>query len=115
MSLDMEKIKKRLFDEREKILTIAGAGNKAAETVELDQTLFGRLSRMDALQAQAVSAEAKRRREARLRAIDAAIRRVETGDYGYCVRCEEEITPERLEIDPAAFMCVACANKSGSR
>lgn len=115
MSVDKKEIKKRLLDERERILAITNTGDKAAETVELDQTLFGRLSRMDALQAQAVSAEAKRRREARLQRIDAAIRRLEIGDYGYCVTCDEEIAPERLEIDPTAFMCVACANKSGER
>ena len=55
-------------------------GDEAAETVELDQTRVGRLSRMDALQSQAMSLEAQRRRRVELQQIDAALRRI--GDGG---------------------------------
>lgn len=44
-----------------------------------------------------------------LRQIDAALKRVEEGEYGYCVTCGNEISPERLEILPATPFCKTCA------
>jgi len=77
--------------------------------VELDQTRQGRLSRMDALQGQAMSAAVRRRRADALRRIDAAIERLREGEFGYCTRCGEEIDARRLDIDPATPQCRDCA------
>lgn len=44
-----------------------------------------------------------------LRAIDAALARIDSGDYGYCAKCGEEIAPARLEAVPTAALCVSCA------
>ena len=84
----------------------------AAETVELDQTRVGRLSRMDALQAQAMSVEVNHRRSGQIRQIRAALARIDTGEYGYCVRCGEEINPKRLAFHPAVAICMACATRA---
>lgn len=78
--------------------------------VELDQTRVGRLSRMDALQNQAMALEAERRRRLELQRIDASLKRLEAGDYGYCVACGERIPVRRLELDPTLPTCVACAS-----
>lgn len=78
--------------------------------VELDQQAVGRLSRMDALQAQEMALETSRRRAAELRRIAAALARIDSGDYGYCVECGEEIAVRRLELDPATPYCVQCAS-----
>jgi len=80
---------------------------------ELDQQRIGRLSRMDAMQQQAMDDETHRRRERELEKIKAALRRIEDGDYGYCSACDEPIAPKRLENDPGALMCIACASKAG--
>ena len=84
----------------------------ASETrrpVVLDQQAVGRLSRMDALQHQAMAQGQSRRREARERAIRAALARLEEGDYGHCTECGEAIAPRRLDLDPAAPTCIGCA------
>lgn len=104
--------KQRLVEQRQELLDLAETGSEAASTVELDQTSVGRLSRMDALQGQAMSLERGRRREIELRKIAAALRRIETGDYGYCVSCDEPIAVQRLEFDPATPLCITCAGKS---
>ena len=49
------------------------------------------------------------RRRGRLQAIEAALKRLETDDYGYCSDCGEDIPAKRLEIDPATMRCVDCA------
>lgn len=88
------------------------AGADAAATVELDQTRVGRVSRVDALQAQAMSQAANRRRALMLTRIDAALERLERGEYGDCVACGEPIAAARLEADPTVLRCIACAEQS---
>lgn len=85
---------------------------QAAATVTLDQTRVGRLSRMDALQGQAMSVEMKRRREVEQRRVVLALQRIENDEYGYCARCDEGIAVKRLQLDPAATLCIACATKA---
>jgi DnaK suppressor protein len=41
--------------------------------------------------------------------IDAALRRMDTGTYGECVECGEEISIERLEALPYALLDSDCA------
>ena len=44
-----------------------------------------------------------------LRAIEAAIARLDDGTYGVCVRCGAQIPAERLEAVPWTPYCVACS------
>ena len=106
----LEEVRTRLEARRDELRTlIAGAVGDGAP-VELDQARLGRLSRMDAMQGQAMAQETARRRGVELQRIDAALARIDAGDYGYCVRCDEPIEPGRLKIDPATPTCVACAS-----
>lgn len=107
---DIKFFREKLVQLKKELLEVEQAGNDAAQTVELDQTRVGRLSRMDALQAQAISVEAKRRRSIMLQRIDSALKRMDKGEFGMCLRCEEEIDPKRLEFDPTTLMCIDCAN-----
>lgn len=82
--------------------------------VELDQTSVGRLSRMDAMQQQAMALATERRRQLERRKLQAAIRRIDDDAYGDCVRCDEEIEPARLALDPTITLCADCiADKDG--
>lgn len=102
-------VAKRLIEKREELLAIATASRDSRKPVELDQSRVGRLSRMDALQDQAMALETERRREIEIRRIGAALDRVESGNYGYCLTCGEEIEAKRLELDPATPVCIDCA------
>ena len=84
-----------------------GEGGQA--TVELDQQAVGRLSRMDALQNQAMAKATGARRQAERTRLQAALTRMHDGDYGYCEDCGEQIAIGRLRLDPAALRCVDCA------
>jgi DnaK suppressor protein len=77
--------------------------------VELDQQSVGRVSRIDAMQMQAMSQAVQRRRSARRVAIQHALRRIDEGDYGFCIECGEPIAPGRLDVDPTFPACVRCA------
>jgi DnaK suppressor protein len=110
--MDMESLRQRLIEQRDALLDVAESAKQAAETVELDQTRVGRVSRMDALQAQAMAKESNRRRQVALQRIESALQRMEDGDYGYCVSCDDQITANRLEVEPGALLCIGCASKA---
>lgn len=67
---------------------------------------------MDALQNQVLFLEAERRRRLELQRIEASLKRIETGDYGYCVTCGEQIPVQRLELDPTQPTCLNCTSGS---
>lgn len=86
------------------------SSTEATQTVGLDQTSVGRLSRMDDMQSQAMALESRRRRQIQLTRIEAALGRIEEEEFGYCASCDEPINRKRLEIDPANPFCVHCAS-----
>ncbi|MEQ9663407.1 MAG: TraR/DksA family transcriptional regulator [Parasphingopyxis sp.] len=92
---------------------LTGADESTADwrkPVTLDQQSVGRLSRMDAMQQQAMAEAEGRRRRTDIARIDAALERIEEDEYGWCLTCGEAIAPKRLEIDPMATRCVSCAS-----
>jgi len=46
-----------------------------------------------------------------LRAIEKALGRIHTGDYGMCSDCDEEIPRARLEAVPWTRVCVPCKER----
>lgn len=104
-----EALRERLLAQREVLESVADSSRDAGSVVELDQTRQGRLSRMDALQQQAVAQASEGRRRLQLQRIEGALERMERGDYGDCARCGEAIAFKRLEADPAATLCIRCA------
>jgi DnaK suppressor protein len=111
---DVNHFRELLIKRQVDLAAMVEAGAEAAQPVELDQARVGRLSRMDALQGQAMSQEASRRREQELIRVSKAIKRMELGEYGECLNCGEEIANGRLEVDPAATLCISCAESDDS-
>lgn len=85
-------------------------GHSGQTTVELDQQAVGRLSRMDALQNQAMAKASHMRRQTLKTRLEMALRRMDEGDFGYCEDCGDDIAQARLVLDPAATRCISCAN-----
>ena len=44
--------------------------------------------------------------------VELALSRLENGDYGYCVTCDQPIAIAELEQDPARVVCNACRKPS---
>ena len=108
---DLQKYRERLFELRAALERAAEAGEDSASVVELDQSKVGRLSRMDAMQGQAMAQAAGRRREETRLKIAAALRRIDDDEFGDCAECGDAINPRRLEFDPTVLLCVNCASK----
>jgi DnaK suppressor protein len=101
-------LNKRLSELRQSIESTAD--NR--KTVEVDPTSTGRLSRMDALQNQAMAQAAERLRTQEIERIKAALRRIDEHEFGYCVACGEPIGHSRLATDPTVPTCIRCASGS---
>jgi len=107
--IDKRAVKKRLLARRAALNETREQSAESRAPVILDQTSVGRLSRVDAMQIQAMAIESERRRAIEEKRIDAALERLMSGEYGECVTCGEDIVPARLDLDPAAAVCIDCA------
>ena len=85
-----------------------------AKPVDLEEPI-GRISRVDAMQQQKMVAENRQAAQQRRRQVEAALSRVEEGEYGECLGCGEEIDPRRLEAHPDAALCVECQGQREKR
>ena len=106
--MDAKQACKKLQEEQESLASLRQQSKSARALVMLDQQAVGRLSRMDALQKQNMELATEHRRQQRLQTIAAALQRIEAGDFGYCIICDEEIAPQRLAFDPAVACCIDC-------
>jgi len=102
---ELQAILLRLQSDLQEQLQLSKAATAA---VTLDQTLVGRVSRMDAMQQQSVALSTKEKAQTRLRKVTIALSTIESGDYGYCARCDEGIGYGRLKAQPEARLCIAC-------
>jgi DnaK suppressor protein len=105
-----EEWRARLIEEQRELETLSRDSSEGRGAVTLDQQSVGRVSRIDAMQQQAMAQESERRRQLRRRRrrIESALKRLDEGDFGYCVHCGEAIAEERLSFDPTVPSCVTC-------
>ena len=90
--------------------------NVAADTlpVTLDQQSVGRVSRIDAIQQQQMARANQEQGALNLKRVKFALRRIESGEYGLCLHCDEVIAFARLQAQPFATLCVECQSLSES-
>ena len=105
------KYKKLIELQLEELAVDNALGQSAQKTVELDQQSVGRLSRMDALQSQAMAQAQQRRRNVLMGSLQAALQRLKQEEFGYCMECGDEIEDARLLANPAVLKCVACLKR----
>jgi DnaK suppressor protein len=110
MENDREDHRARLIDKRTSVLsglgarfdTRAGMGRVAEDDqaqISHDEFVSLRMNGLDYRQ---------------LRLVDEALDRLDAGDYGVCLACDEPIAPKRLRALPWARYCVACEDNAGT-
>jgi DnaK suppressor protein len=108
---ELANIQQLLLERKSELERLGQDSKEGSQPVELDQTRMGRLSRMDAMQQQAMTLELDRRGQQELRQIEGALRRIESGEFGDCGECGEEISLGRLKVNPTATRCIKCADR----
>ena len=108
MEAKFVKYKKLIESQLENLDLEDALGRDSQKTVELDQQSVGRLSRIDALQSQAM-AQAQQRRRNNLKALlQATMSRLNNEEFGYCEDCGDEIEDARLLANPVVTKCMTC-------
>jgi len=98
----------QLISSRNELNRLLKLSESSSEIVELDQSKVGRLSRMDAMQQQQMASAGKRAQQIQLTQTNRALKKIETGEYGFCIDCDDVIAFSRLEIKPESERCINC-------
>lgn len=106
---ELADLKRRLIERKAELNHLSSSSAEVRQAVDLDQSRVGRLSRMDALQMQAMEQAIEQNRTLERQRIEHALRLMEAGDYGECIRCGELIGRPRIHLDPSLITCVDCA------
>ena len=114
MNRNLSELRAALARRLDDMRTASETTSEDRKPVALDPASVGRLSRMDAMQVQAMAQAVEVRRRGEGRRLEAAIARIDAGEYGYCVGCGEEIAERRLETDPIVATCIRCAERPAS-
>lgn len=101
----LQEIRKNLLHQKELLLSEAGI---ALNTLP-DETLFPELGDQASADIDRnFMLRLKGRERQLLKKIDEALEKIETGNYGICEICGEEINIKRLEARPVTTMCIEC-------
>ena len=76
---------------------------------ESPDVAIGRVSRMDAINNRSVLLAALRKSEDKLIALERVLEKIDTDDFGICVKCNQPIPLGRILIRPQSLFCVRCA------
>lgn len=109
-----EELRSALLRLRDELAEMLASSAEAATPVDLDQPI-GRLSRMDAMQQQSMTAANRRSAEIRQRQIDAALSRFDDDEYGDCLDCGETVDLRRLAVAPETLFCFSCQSAREQR
>lgn len=104
----LQSFRDKLLGLIEELENQAQSAREVAKPVELDQAAVGRISRVDAMQAQQMQLAMERRRATQRKRIEGALSRMDAGTYGACFICGVDIDAARLTVDPAATRCIDC-------
>lgn len=101
--LDMLQIKRQLLDARQEI-----AGSQGLREEVRIERAADMLDQVQALEARELAVRNLDCGARRLRQIEEALRRLDTGEYGTCMNCEQPVGPQRLRAIPWAPLCLKC-------
>jgi DnaK suppressor protein len=113
--IELNAIEDRLKTLHQSVEQSLSMARENAATVILDQSSVGRISRMDAMQQQAMASVQRERMLIQQRRLSAAIQRKEAGTLGMCCQCELTIPMDRLLNDPATPFCADCQEEIDER
>ena len=107
MTLDVEKYRKNLIGERDRLNQEIGTVAELSEPVPDDLQLTAANAPVMG-EVKDVQAAVADMQSDRLEQINAALQSINEGTYGMCQRCGKPIDPRRLEAVPEATTCMDC-------
>jgi len=105
--MDKSEIKKNIEIKIKEIESLLPNLKKAAEPVAPDNAI-GRLSRMEAIGAQAIKKRSYESAIIKVKNLKGALAQIDSDTFGICIECDEPIPPKRLLVMPESKSCVQC-------
>ena len=79
-----------------------------AQPISPDNAI-GRVSRMDAINNKSIVDAALRKARERLKGLKSSLDKLDSSDFGVCIKCKINIPIERILLAPQSSFCVNCA------
>ena len=108
--MDNKEIRKKINEEIAKTEQLILEYRELTKPIAPDVAI-GRVSRMDAINNKSVTEAALRQSEEKLRKLIFALSRVDSPDFGVCMKCKSTIPFGRILLKPESMFCVNCAIK----
>ncbi len=109
--VEMSNFKQQLESQQETLQIQLQQSDDNTKPVTLDQQSVGRVSRIDAIQQQQMASANRDHTIALLQEVGAALKRIESDEYGLCQICDEPIALPRLQAQPHTANCISCQSK----
>ncbi len=107
MSDQFEQVKKQLLKERQELLR--DVSNSYETCREIGQDGVPDIGDMSSVAySRDVLFNVSETKRQRIRDIEVALEKIESGEYGICASCGEEISPRRMEVRPFSRYCIEC-------
>ncbi|MEI2698520.1 MAG: TraR/DksA C4-type zinc finger protein [Microthrixaceae bacterium] len=113
--VDLSRIRELLLAERAELeATLADCATSTATDRPDASDGFGETEHVAHAEQLELSSRVAAVADASLREVDAALARLESGDYGTCTSCGDPIAPDRLEALPSTAFCLSCRSAAGT-
>ncbi|MBU6427919.1 MAG: TraR/DksA C4-type zinc finger protein [Cyanobacteria bacterium REEB65] len=117
--IDLGEMRDRLEAERSRLRTLLGWANAALQAHEAQSIMESATQSGDDEYADNASETFSQELDATLRqrfmeslvGVEAALQRLEVGEYGHCARCGKPIPESRLRVVPQTPFCIACGRE----
>jgi DnaK suppressor protein len=110
----LEEFRELLTKEKERLLE--KAMHTLKNEIELSKDdLADEADLASALTDQSLSLRLRGRERTLIDKIDLALRRIDNGEFGTCIVCEDDIDVPRLKARPVTTMCIACKEEQERR
>lgn len=106
----IEELRVELLGLRAELEHFLAITRDATRPVDLNEPI-GRLTRIDAIQQQGISAASRHRNDIRLRQVVQALNAMDRDSYGLCRKCEDPISYPRLKAGPESPYCLECQDE----
>jgi DnaK suppressor protein len=104
---ELKRYKKMLEDSKTALLDSAKKTLAEESSFDTDD-LPDEIDQASSEYAQSMAFRLRDREKFLLQKIEKALLRIEEGTFGICERCEEDISPKRLEARPVTTLCIRC-------
>lgn len=106
--MDKTEIRKKLEEEIAKTETAVAEYKEQAKPMAPDVAI-GRVSRMDAINNRSIVEAALRKAEEKLTNLNRVYEKIDSDEFGICLKCKNPIPLGRILIRPESLLCINCA------